>query len=67
VEESEYIELKLAISAALAKRRKKKQFDIGTVSQDAEIQSVKDRQNGKRRSDRICGSSRKIIAGYGCQ
>ena len=34
-EESEYIELKLALSQALAKRRKQKKNDTGTVSQDA--------------------------------
>jgi hypothetical protein len=43
--DSEYIELKLALSEALAKCCKKS--DTGTVCQTAEIQSVNGRQNGK--------------------
>ena len=39
-EESEYIELKLALSEALIKCRKKKQVNTNTASQNAEIQSV---------------------------
>ena len=56
-EESEYIELKLALSDALAKRRKKSNL--------TQAQSVKGRQNGKGRSDCIGGSPCKIIAGDG--
>ena len=47
------------------KSPKKKQFDTGTVSQNAEIQSVKGRQNGKRRSERIRRPACQIASGHG--